>query len=392
MDGLPFLHVPSGPLSYSFSCDHTIPTMHLSTQIRETDTLCAACGDFIRKNALEGAPRCSECDRSIHRHCSKKLNLPPQFTCTNIDRRIVPVKLGGTKVRDIEPIAPLVIPGNARCLICGEPNEADSTECSYQCGFKCHADCLKAHKIVKELLVPGSSVHDWNCDYISFWIGRVAVDDILADDDLDKDRVKQLIDLNHIEKVKQHRDSRKRRYDVGADDLICDRCGQLVPVEQKDHLWSHCTGIDAPPLSNDVFESVPNIKRRCLKIVRSVASQNIPDFTPITYRDALVNSVTVGPTRVRTEQRTSFGMESNDQPFVDENSFRSTAANNSTVHEGAVSKRRKRNRCNQLNPEQRQVEKHHSTTLSNRFSELLTLPDSNTSTTSSVEETVTMAQ
>ena len=291
-------------------------------------------------------------------------------------------------MRDIEPILPPVISGYERCLICGEPNEASALECSYGCGFKCHDNCLRAHTAVKELLLPGSSVHAWNCDYISFWIGRVAVDDILADDDLDKNRVNQLIKLNHIEKVKQHRDSRKRRYDVEADDLMCNYCGQLVPVEQTDHLWSHCTGIDGPPLSNDVFESIPNIKRRCLTIVQSATDRNVSEATPITYRDALLNNSTVVARRERTDQQAPSNIELTDPVFVDVNSLRPTPLNNSTFNTETSSTRRKRNRHCQLDPQERQFEM----TLSNRFSELSNLPDSTMSSTSSIVETARISR
>ena len=56
------------------------------------------------------------------------------------------------------------------------------------------------------------------------------------------------------------------RYDNPVADFICELCQLEIPIEQEDHLWSHCTGLLGTPPSKDPLEAVYRVKRRCLEI------------------------------------------------------------------------------------------------------------------------------
>jgi hypothetical protein len=78
--------------------------------------------------------------------------------------------------------------------------------------------------------------------------------------------VKYMIDCGDVIRVRRQIDKRKIRYDNPISEYICEICRLEVPIEQEDHLWSHCRGILGSPPSKDPMEDVYRVKRRCLEL------------------------------------------------------------------------------------------------------------------------------
>ena len=285
---------------YEFSCSHLTPTMHLEADIDESAILCRACGDIIKSKNLKKSLDCTSCSQKIHHTCAKKLAIRKNFQCCDIKKRIVPIELGKLRTREIEPLSPKIVPGKDRCLICGDVKINENVVfCRTNCGFFVHHACCKAlENVQKTLSIAPLKSGSWECNEISHWIGPEAVPDIL-ETSLTLTRVRQLIRLCHIERVIVHRDTRKRRYDNPADDLICPHCSEIVPLEQRDHLWSHCVALKSSPVSKDRFEATHRVKRRCIEIASAMntvtktqncisPNQNFVSDSNITYRQALM--------------------------------------------------------------------------------------------------------
>ena len=131
--------------AYVFNCSDPTPTMHLKADLDESDVLCRACGDIIRKPSLSKSVRCKECFERVHSTCHKKLTLSARFCCSDIKKRIVPMNLGKLQTREIEPLSPIIVSGESRCLICGDRgDESQVLSCHENCGFIAHKDCLEA--------------------------------------------------------------------------------------------------------------------------------------------------------------------------------------------------------------------------------------------------------
>ena len=285
VDGKEYLYIEEAK-PFEFSCDSPIPSLWLRKEIRIDDVICLICGDKLSKNELKKGPiECTECHRSAHRRCIRKLKLDPsQFKCESVKQRIVPIEIGSMKLRKFDNIKPKVATGAMRCLICGELHtETNRVKCArLDCEFSCHSECLQSYnKIILTHDGTELDIEKWCCDDIQYWVDRRTATKILELTSLSKEMIECFIDNHNIDPVKLHPDVRKRRYDNDENDQICQYCNNVIALEQRDHVWSHCPAIPGSPPSKDPMESMPRIKRRCLEIVKAKGrSQN---------REALTN-------------------------------------------------------------------------------------------------------
>ena len=280
--------------SYEFSCNHEIPTLWLEKDLKVNNKLCVACGDLIPPSEIKNRPsNCVSCHRFIHKKCIRKHKLSADnFECDQISKRFVPVKLGSQKLREFKAITPKVATGQMRCLICGELCLNDcgtKTRCNKPgCSFGCHTSCLDAlQKIYKILGMESIDKESWSCDDITFWIDNPTVQKLNTLKTISKQLISTLIDTYNIEKVVIHKDARKRRYDNNPDEQRCPYCGLIVPLEEKDHLWSRCTAFQSSPVSKDPMESLSRIKRRCLEYVKLSHKNAAPEIIP--SKDSEIN-------------------------------------------------------------------------------------------------------
>ena len=257
-----------------FSCNHEVPSLWLEKDLEPDDTLCLACGDLITKSELKSKPiKCLDCKKFIHKRCVRKRKLiAAGFRCEQITERFVPVKIGSQKLRAFNSIKPKVATGQMRCLICGELNICTSqikSRCSAPgCNFSCHSDCIAAQRSVQKALdLDAITADKWRCDDVLYWIDKETVEKLCSLREVNADLVHVMIDNFNIEKVVIHKDARKRRYENSDDDLRCRCCDEIVPLEESDHLWSRCAALASSPVSKDVMESIPRIKKRCLEIL-----------------------------------------------------------------------------------------------------------------------------
>ena len=271
VDGKEFIYIED-QLEYEFSCDKVAPSLWLKKDLEKDHVLCVACGDLVKESELnKSSCQCISCGRSIHKHCLRKLKLSKEtFVCSNIKKRIVPVKIGSTKMRDFEGIKPRVAAGRMRCLICGELNNDSNIpkrRCSKQgCSFSCHSECLKSHIILtKKLSGDFLDYENWSCDDVKYWIDRATVERISQDTSVEL--IRTFMDCYNIEAVSLHANPKKRRYENEESDQLCSYCGNNVPLEQDDHLWSYCEAFTGSPTSKDPMECRSRIKRRCHEIV-----------------------------------------------------------------------------------------------------------------------------
>ena len=294
-------------IEYVFNCSKKSPCLWLDKDLKDSDVVCVACGDLIKESELKRHPcACNECGRILHSRCQRKLKISKAtFKCSQISRRIVPVKIGSSKLRDFECIKPKVASGCMRCLVCGELNTDPDTprvRCDRPgCSFSCHEICLKAHNHITSLKHGVSiSLDKWCCDDIKYWIDSTTATKI--NDKLSVELLQAFIECFNIEPVKQHNNPKKRRYDNHKDDLKCVHCNEIIPLEQDNHLWSYCSAFKGSPPSKDPMECVSRIKRRCLEIsgigvLEDYSSRQVERdvFTnpSMSYRDAVVSNPTI---------------------------------------------------------------------------------------------------
>ena len=301
MDGKELLYIEQ-QVEYVFNCGKKTPSLWLDKDLKDSDVICVACGDLIKESELKRNPcACNECDRMIHSRCQRRLKIQKaSFNCSQIKRRIVPIKIGSSKLRDFENIKPKVASGHMRCLVCGELN-TDSNIPRIRCErpgclFSCHEICLKAHNHITNLK-HGVSIRldKWCCDDIKYWIDSSTVTKI--NNGLNADLLQAFMECYNIEPVKQHINPKKRRYDNDNEDMKCEYCHEIIPLEQDNHLWSYCTAFSGSPPSKDPMECVSRIKRRCRQISR-VGSNDSSSGQIVTrdginvsrsYRDALMS-------------------------------------------------------------------------------------------------------
>ena len=178
--------------------------------------------------------------------------------------------MGSKKHRECGSIKPKVVPGKLRCLVCGVGLDkvAGVSSCNRRCDFSCHSRCLAALYKAQRYHEHQHIINpiDWSCNDVTLWIDLPTVSKINSWTIHEKIIYDTLLSQGYITSTKKHPDSRKRRYDNEDIDSTCPVCLEVVHIEQKDHLWSYCSGIPGTPPSSDPMEPISRVKRRCLEI------------------------------------------------------------------------------------------------------------------------------
>ena len=271
--------------NFRFNCNSVTPNIRLNMEYN--GKTCVACGDIYKQKGKKSHIKCLECKREIHKACCRKLKIVPKsFKCNLIKDDLVPVSLNSNKLRYIDTITPEVIPGRHKCLICGldiatwnKENQSRLTDyhsdivlCMENCGFGFHKRCQIALKKVSVLL--GNNTELKACSDISHWINPEDIDEVISQRRFNFSHYESLVDLGGIIEAGRQMNKRKLRYMNPVSEFVCDLCGIEVPIEQEDHLWSHCKGIPGTPPSKDPLESMHKVKRRCLELSKLSINSN----------------------------------------------------------------------------------------------------------------------
>jgi DNA-directed RNA polymerase subunit RPC12/RpoP len=273
-----FSEISSNLSRISFDCGMRIPGIRLNSEY--IGLQCVACGDKYTLSKNKSDIRCAECKRYIHKACCRKLKLiSGYFACEQICYNILPNSLASRKLRYGDSIGCTKSPARTKCVICGLSiaewiNTKDDNRtvyndrvslCSERCGFGMHQDCRNAlERIQKAENAP--SVPIATCSDITYWIQPNVISSTNFETLSGPAHLEYLIDCGDIIRVRRLSDKRKIRYDNPISDFTCEFCQLEIPIEQEDHLWSHCMGLRGTPPSRDPLEAVYRVKRRCLEL------------------------------------------------------------------------------------------------------------------------------
>ena len=222
---------------------------------------CIACGHELMPDSgnykLKG---CRKCKRKIHDECYEVLLLGPRFLCHSIRE---PLVSPGVKQEVRVSIAEKPIRDSCRCLVCGdvESDSAVKIKCMENCGFWVHHKCIDVLANLNEERFIES---EFSCNHVNYYIKPDEVNMLLSNNSniIENARcaVERRGEINHTKY-----DVKRKRYVNG--DLTCEKCGQVVSVNEEEHELRYCSAryLGTPIPTRDFEYTASKFKRirRC---------------------------------------------------------------------------------------------------------------------------------
>jgi len=231
---------------YKFNC-RTSPPNSVSCRYP-----CVACGHELDSELTSRGvyAKCRKCRRQMHLECQKVLLLASRFTCHSIRE---PLEKPGVKCLPIEVIPPKPLRDSERCIVCGESCVGLGSAvvvCTEQnCNYQTHKRCVETLADINgEQFVASEYV----CNHINYYLKpSEVVEYCLGNSEICK-QVKLMVSRRgQID----HRDYSGKRKRYENPDIVCEKCGQLVGLNETDHALRYCSAIYlGPPIPTSDYE------------------------------------------------------------------------------------------------------------------------------------------
>lgn len=239
---------------YKFSCKKSPPVY----DNLNVDDPCVVCGRLLENDQGQAVGSCKVCCRRAHRECLDRVLLKSKFYCVDISRPLfdigIEVNLDGSKALKPKRFDEL-------CLVCGDEYDVND-ECSIVCNKEnCDYGAHEAYAgLVSQLNGKLLRTRNFMCNDVNYYIKRCEIDILLNGTNAEKGATKKHILRRGNIDPRKYTPKRKR---YTSPNITCQYCGELVGINERDHLLAHCSAssVGTPVPSRDYEYAFSKLKR-----------------------------------------------------------------------------------------------------------------------------------